>query len=187
MNNKKLMILISCITIMISCAEKVKLTSEELLWIDVYVEGDVLIFQNIDNLKKDTVTIVKKEVYHPKYDWIQNDKYQPQVARIWSKDENNQLSELLEIWKTNPDDKAFPSIKYKNSTFITRFSDFEMSHIQSIGNKSFESVYVFNKELNRHFNMEKHRNRPQSLYWDKEYGIIKYVTFNGEIWERINW
>ena len=33
----------------------------------------------------------------------------------------------------------------------------------------------------------KHNFEPQTLCWDKEYGIIKYETFGGEVWERINW
>ena len=51
--------------------------------------------------------------------------------------------------------------------------------------KSFNQVLFLEKKKNRNFK-EYMSERPNILYWDLENGIIKYQTYKGEIWERIN-
>lgn len=66
--------------------------------------------------------------------------------------------------------------------------DLETSHTVTLESvpKTFNEVII--QSIGRHPRHKPEDDfKPQTLYWDKEYGIVKYITYNGEVWERINW
>ncbi|MEK6153607.1 hypothetical protein WIW50_10125 [Flavobacteriaceae bacterium 3-367] len=179
------------LVLIISCSQNTEFTVDELSWIDVYKENDVLIFKNLISKELDTLFIVKKEVYHPDYDWFRHSEYIPHTAHLFYENKKykklDHPAELLEIYKRKPDKEARPLIKYLGSTFFTEeftlvFSEVTLETIQ----KSFDEVYTFRNAKQKNHRKGQDAN-PQVLFWDKEYGIIKYVTYEGDIWERVNW
>lgn len=82
--------------------------------------------------------------------------------------------------------KIYIDFYYLNSNF--HLEDENKSKVMEtldVSQKTFNNVYEL--KYNR---MKFHGGTdddPELLYWDKKYGIIKYITFNGEIWERVNW
>jgi len=187
---KKINYLIITLLVMFSCEKRVDFTEEELNWVKPFKEGDTLVFQNIETLEENVILITKKEVYHPDYDWLQHDKYQPNVARIWYRNKNDLDTvsiELLELWKKTPKDEAIPSIKFNSSIFLKTELEQNLERVKLNNNVSFDVVSVFTKIRNKYYDERRHSKNPQTLYWDKDQGIIKYITYEGEIWERINW
>ena len=55
----------------------------------------------------------------------------------------------------------------------------------NLADKSFKNVVVYYKEKDKR-HKSKDDFKPQKIYWDIQYGIIKYETYKGEVWERIN-
>lgn len=176
-----------------SCVKKAYLAEEELATINVYNEGEILIFQNIVTKATDTTRITIKEIYHPDYDWFRHDGYQPQIAKIWYKNKKlkygvDNQDILIGKEKRKPDDEIGYGISYLYSTFFSNESDLKLNTVtlDSVP-KTFNQVYIFTKKKGKHFKEDKHNWKPRTLYWDKEFGIIKYITYDGEVWERINW
>lgn len=174
-----------------SCGGKKVYIDAEILEIikNVYKEGDVLIFQNIATQETDTSTITKIEVYHNDYDWFRHDGYQPHQAKVWYQNkrlkfgENNQ-DRIMSSEKRKPDKKDGIGMSYLNSSFYMEKEDLTSGQtitLQSV-TKTFNEVHILNPSYKSRDDFS-----PETLYWDKEHGIIKYITYNGEVWERINW
>jgi hypothetical protein len=178
---------------LISCAqEKVYLDEDDLAAINIYDIGDELVFKNVGTGETDTSTITAKEIYHEDYDWYRHDGYQPQIAQVRYRNEKlvydeNRESGLIAREKRKTNEELEFTITYLYSLFTSRDKQEALNKValNSI-DKTFIDVTVFSKKRNpRH--KPKDDFKPQTLYWDKEYGIIKYETYGGEVWERINW
>lgn len=153
-----------------------------------YEKNDTLIFQNVHSLDLDTTIITDKEVYHPSFQPIARSNI-PHTARIWyynKQNEYNDVKQMLEMYKDDPNEPAFPLIKYLGISIWVE--DAELSKFRenlSITNKEFKNVYIFG--LSEYSTgQEKHMHELQTIFWDQEYGLIKYITYNQQTWERIN-
>ena len=176
-----------------SCIEKTNFTEEDLQWIVPYKEGDTLIFQEVNSLNTDTIFIVKKEISYGHYNPISSTKIMNE-AHIWYKNRDIEISsngqmketELISMYKNSNNKVAEPFISYLGYfDYINENKKKNTANISLIlTDINFEEVYVFSEKNNPTYRKDKDC---YILYWDKDYGIIKYETYNGEVWERINW
>ena len=178
-------------TLSFSCLNKTDFSQKDYTWIDVYEENDTLIFQETTSKENDTTIIKKKEVYHAEYQPIARGNLIPHTFKLqyWNKkyaDNDNPSSQLIEMYKNTNDIDANPWIKYLGFMYEIDENSTQTSEVVlKLTEKYFNQVLILEKEKNRHFK-EYMNVRPNILFWDKKYGIIKYQTFDGKIWERIN-
>lgn len=174
-----------------SCGQEKVYIDKEIIKIieNTYKEGDLLVFQNINTKEKDTSYITKKEIYHNDYDRLRHDGYQPHQAKIWYK--NKKLRYGLEgddiiisSEKRKPGDKDWLGISYLRSSFYMEKKDLKRINTITLklAPKTFTKVYIPKPNFK-----SKKGFSPKKLYWDRDYGIIKYETYGGDVWERINW
>jgi hypothetical protein len=173
--------------------KKVSFTKEELEWFNVFNVNDELIFQSLQTQKKDTSIITYKNL---------NYQYNPIVAekrtqcmnvtysnnRYKYADYQSKTETLIFDCKSDVIDKNpyYLGLTYLRSSFkidsTTVIKDFETL---TLSQKSFNNVYELTyKRMKFHGGKD---DDPEILYWDKQHGIIKYITFKGEVWERVNW
>lgn len=173
--------------------KKVNFTKEELEWFNVYNINDTLIFQCLQTQKKDTSIIEYKSLNY-QYNPIIDTK-RTQCMNITYV--NNRYKYLEYQTKTETfmfdckSDFRDKNQDYSGLTYLR--SNFKIDNTTII--KSIETLILSKKSFNNvheltYKRMKFHGSRddePELLYWDKKHGIIKYITFNGEIWERVNW
>ncbi|MEK6153601.1 hypothetical protein WIW50_10095 [Flavobacteriaceae bacterium 3-367] len=181
----------SC-TLFIACTNTTYFSEDDLAWMDVYNEKDTLIFQEVATLKRDTTIITKKEIYHPGFQPIARDGLIPHSADLWYWNQKHSNldypnARLLEMYKDDDNIPSKPWVTYLGFSFDVSGEVLEFNNVSlSLTNKNFSKVYIFESKKHRLHREEQNRN-PQILYWDKEYGIIKYEDYDGNVWERINW
>ena len=166
---------------LLSCGIKTKLSHGELKWINVYKEGDSLIFKS-DKGEFDTSVIIKKEIFYPEYNPGEvHDKYLPQWAVVWYKNKKLQYHsdgfQLITMFKKEPDDKTYLNINYLYSS-------------ATILNLKTESIEKYTR--GKVYEFDTYRDdakpyQPKRIFWSEDYGIIKYITHDGVVWERINY
>ena len=167
------------ILIVIGCGIKPKFNDEELSWLNVYDEGDTMIFRS-ENNAFDTTIVVAKQIFYPDYNPVESHgAYLPQYGIVWYK--NSQLiyhddgDQLITLIKKTPNDKTFLSINYKYSGFI--FLDITGDKLKKYlkGNQyEFESPDPGVDSI-----------QPKKLVWDRDKGIIRYVTGDNIVWQRV--
>ena len=173
-----------------SCSKKVHLQDEIIKIIEnTYKKGDILVFQNIITREKDTSFITKNEIYHNDYDWLRHDGYQPHQAKVWYKNKKLRYGlegddTILSSSKGKPGDKNYIGISYLRSSFYMEEDDLKKTNTVTLKLVPKTFTKVCTPEPN--FKSKKDFS-PKVLYWDKDYGIIKYETYGGDVWERINW
>jgi hypothetical protein len=191
----KLLFRLSIVSILFtSCGVFVHhLTAQDLAWFNVYKKGDLLVFQNIATGQRDTTLISIRQVYHD-YDWFLHSEFSHHRARLGY--ENNKVEnvagskdrqgDMFFINKQNKNDTSPLAVSYLYSRFI--LNDTISSQVTlKLTSNDFEQVYCMSDERKKfRFNSIK-SNEPDTLFWDAKYGIIKYVAYNGDVWERINW
>lgn len=190
---KKIKLVMSCFfcsLLVISCVEKTNFTDEDLIWIDIYNEGDILIFQELEFSELDTTLITRKEIYHPGYQPMARENI-PHTARLFYKNKKYTSpdfdAEMIEMYKNESDEEAKPIISYLGGSFFTEDYSLDFSKMNlNITTKEFNNVYIFSNIKHKRHTKDQDAN-PQVLYWDKYHGIIKYITYEGKVWERINW
>ena len=169
------------ITLLNSCGvTKTKLTEKELKWITVYKQNDTLIYKSSQGVL-DTSYIVKSEAYYPEYIPIEvHDKYLPHSAVVLYKNKNLEHTpdgnQLIYMVKKYPDKQVRLFINYLSSGFI----------ILDLANNEIEKyksgkIYTFGTYYSKAESWQ-----PKKFFWHKDYGIIKYITHDDEVWERIN-
>lgn len=194
-NNMRKYIIINFFILMsiLSCGifdKKVRYSKEELEWFNVYNEKDVLVFQNLITKKKDTSTIVSKRIY------TDSDKFRNVNQEIMDLRYTNNLFKNSTYYQNSSnmfaEHQPYPNKDYKFACSylksIFKFNDntkiLDKENL-ALTKKSFNSVYELIYERPKFHDGTD--DSPEKLYWDKKYGIIKYITFKGEVWERINW
>ena len=173
-------------------APKVHFTDGDLTWFYIYDVGDTLIFQNVETKVLDTSIITKREIYNHKYDWLRHDGYRPISAKLWYKNKaliygTDYQDQIFGREKRKPNDSVSIGVSYLYSNFYldSSFIKFDNVTLNTIP-KTFNHVYIFKNEIHpRH--TQRDDFKPQTLCWDEQYGIIKYETYSGEVWELINW
>jgi len=172
--------------------KKINFTKEELEFFNVYNTDDVLIYQSLTTQKKDSSIIVSKRIYH-EYDWLRHDN-KVHCVNINYKNSKYKYPDYQE--KSEPmfgycvgepsQSRYYIDFTYLKSNFkLNNTTETKDLETLTLSQKSFNNVYeLVYKRPKFHGGTD---DDPEILYWDKKYGIIKYITFNGEIWERVNW
>jgi hypothetical protein len=159
--------------------KKTILGPEELQWLNVYNEGDTLIFKSRGGLL-DTSYIIKKERFYPEYAYKDERKYLPEWGVVWYKNKNlfyhPDGDKLITIEKKTPDDNTFMAINYLYGSALVLNKG-----IKNIRKHMKDGVYEFDTSHPR-----AEPSQPKKIYWHLKYGIIKYITHDNIEWERIN-
>jgi hypothetical protein len=165
---------------MSGCGIKTRLSKTDLKWVNVYNEGDTLIFRS-DKGDLDTSFIIKKEIYYPDYNPVEvHGKYLPQIAQVWYKNKNLLYHpdgyKLVDIAKEHPRKKTSLTIDYLYSSVI--ISNLTNGNIEKYKHGK---IYEFDT-----YHEKAKPDQPKKIFWHEDYGIIKYITHANEVWERIN-
>lgn len=171
--------------------EKVKFTKEELIHYNVYNKKDMLIFMNLQTHDKDTSIIIKKRVY---YDWqlLAYSQYITSFADVIYSNKNLNRSDIknqeymISIHKSEPRSFIRQEINYLYLNFLIDEGELLSAEYLTINKKRIFKVYKLTYNKKGPFLYRINDDSPEILYWNTDYGIIKYVSFNGNVWERIN-
>ena len=163
----------------ISCRIKTKLNKSDLAQMNVYNEKESLILKSVKG-DFDTSIIVKKEMYYPQYNPIESDgKYLPQFGVVWYKNKkleyNPDGDKLIYLIKETPH-KVFLEISYL-------YSDILVLNLNSGTIEKYKHGKVYEFDI---YDSRSKPWQPKKIFWDKDYGVIKYITHNNIVWERIN-
>lgn len=159
---------------------RTKFSKEELRWIDVYKEGETLIYKS-EKGELDTTLILKKEIFYPEYNPVEvHDKYLPQWGIVWYRNKNlrnhPEGDKLITMFKKHPKNNTYLNITYLYSSItilnLTTGSTAKYKH---------GKVYEFDT-----YRSKAKPNEPKKIFWHEDYGIIKYITHADVMWERIN-
>jgi hypothetical protein len=188
-----LLIILVVMSTLNSCGlfmKKVKYTKGELEWYNVYNVKDSLIFQSLSTQKKDTSIVISKRIYTDK-DWFRNVNQEIMDLRYTNNIfKNSTYYENSSNMFVNHHPYSNKEYKYACSYLKSDFylqNDTETKDLVTLtlSQKSFNNVYeLVYKRPKFHGGTD---DNPEILYWDKKYGIIKYITFRGEVWEKVNW
>ena len=165
--------------------KKERYSKNQLEYYNVYNLRDTLIFESLFTQKKDTSIIISKRIYTDA-DWLREINQQIMDVRYTNNLYKNTLyyqnsSNLFNNFYPNSNFRCL----YLRSTFaLDNNTNIKTDLELSITKKKFENVYeLVYKRAKFHGGND---DDPEILYWDRKAGIIKYITFNKEIWERIN-
>jgi hypothetical protein len=159
---------------------KTKFTENELKWITVYKPNDTLIYKSSQGVF-DTSYIIKSEAYYPEYTPIEvHDKYLPHSAVVVYRNRNVehkiQGNQLIYMVKRYPDKQLRLFINYLSSGFtILDLTSSELEKYKS------GKIYEFSA-----YHPKAKPWQPKKIFWHEDYGIIKYITHDDEVWERIS-
>lgn len=169
----------SSMFVLLGCGIKTKLNKSELKWINVYNVNDTLIFKSQTG-EFDTSIIIKKDFFYPEYNPIeQHGKYLPQWGVVWYKNKGLEYhpsgDRLITIEKKRPKE-TFLSINFLYSDVL----------VLNLNNNTIEKykqgkVYEFDT-----YHPKARPQQPKKIFWDEDHGIVKYITHDDVIWERIN-
>lgn len=165
---------------MLGCSVKTKLSQTDLKWMNVYNEGDTLIFKS-DKGEIDTTFITKKEIFYPEPNSIEvHGKYLPQWGIIWYKNANlinhPEGYRMVTIIKKHPKNETFLNIDYL-------YSDILVPNITTGGIEKLKKDRVYEFDT---YHAKAKSEQPKKIFWHEDYGIIKYITSDNVMWERIN-
>ncbi len=182
---KLLILLVLVKFISACCLFKTELSEEDLRWVNVYNEGDTIIFKSSEGMM-DTSWIVQKTIYYPECNPIAHHaKYKYHTARIFYQNSKLNYSsggkELISVIKY--EDRTTVDLFYLTKGFMLDSEEWMKLFVDIMDVKRIEAerVYVFS---NYH-----PKSKPEDiefLYWHDDYGIIKYITHSGIEWKRIN-
>jgi hypothetical protein len=163
-----------------SCGIKTKFSEEELKWLNVYNVGDTLIFKSNKN-RFDTTIITKKKIFYSSYNPIETDgKYRPQYGEVWYKNSHLEYHpeghQMISMIKMHPRNKTFFCIDYLYSSELVLNTTNGGMDKRKKG-----KIYTFDT-----YHKKAKPKDPKILYWHEDLGLIKYITHEDEVWERIN-
>jgi len=165
---------------LVSCGgKKTKFSKSELKWLDVYSIGDTIIFKS-ENGELDSSFIIKKEIFYPEYNPIEvHDKYLPQWGIIWYKNKKLEYHpdgyQMIEIIKKHPQNKTLLTIDYLYGSALILDITSEMDKLK-VG-----KIFEFDT-----YHPNAASSQPKKIFWHEDFGIIRYITHNNIVWNRIN-
>jgi hypothetical protein len=177
-------VFISCFLVSIvnsNCGgTKTKFSSDELKWLNVYKEGDTLIFKS-DKGKIDTTLIIKKEIFYPEYNPVEvHDKYLPQWGIVWYQNKNlsdhPEGAQLISMFKKHPRNSTNLHISYL-------YSHITVLNLTTDGVKKYKNGKIYEFDT---YHPKAPGSQPKKIFWHEDYGIIKFITHADVVWERIN-
>jgi hypothetical protein len=186
--NLKTLILILLLLILYSCnCYQTHLTNEDKTWTAGYQKGQIMIFKsNLGNL--DTIQVKERieDFTNPDCNRLEIGSQQRQYISIELKPNkcHNIYYCNCTIWLEKEDDKqeVSPSIRTFGLEFSTSNQLYRLISeklILSTSNKKY-NAYYFADKLNA---INYGNNYLKSFYWDKKDGLIRYESYDGEIFE----
>ena len=169
------------VIIALGCARiKTQFSTTELKWMNVYNEGDTLIFKS-EKGDLDTSVIIKKELFYPSYNPGEvHDKYLPQWGVVWYKNKNlknhSEGDKIITMFKKHPKNNTYLNINYLNTNVM-------------VLNLTTGSIEKYKKDKVYEFDAYREKanlGRPMKIFWHEDYGIVKYITHGNVVWQRIN-
>ncbi|CAM3835083.1 hypothetical protein POKO110462_21550 [Pontibacter korlensis] len=160
-----------------SCTKKLDFNKFELSLLDVYKEGDTLIFQSSKG-DLDTVYIVDKTISHAQWNPLAHSgKYTPLNGKIYyarKKLPNGQMNTrpFIHLYKNEPDSTSL--YIFYNIFFSKKFRNDNPSELMSVMQ---DGTYMFRNTISK-----KDSDNQEVIYWNYKHGIIKYITPEGVIW-----
>lgn len=186
---KNLLLMIVSLVILISCnCTETNLTKEEKKWFSIYEKGQNLIFKS-DRGSLDTIIVLEKVETHnnKNCNYFGIGSMQPNVMIITLKsnacrNEPYCNGEIF-ISKDKVDRNYVPSFSLYGLNQINELEK-DTSKLKSIKLNSkdriYKQVYIFTDGLNA---KSYGNNYLKSFYWDKNEGLIRYDTNEGEVFE----
>ncbi|HYF33150.1 MAG TPA: hypothetical protein VD993_18625 [Chitinophagaceae bacterium] len=173
-----ILVLIICILYVTGCAvlRLPPLSKQERAWIDVYNEGDTLIFKSSAGTF-DTSIITKKRVYYSELNLIEY-RGGEQIGEVWYT--NKRL-------KYNPHGaELIGLIRHRKETNMRIDYLYSGAFVLNIRNNPLEKirqgdVYEFDT-----FHPKAEHWQPKKIFWHMREGIVRYITHDNEEWKRIN-
>lgn len=169
--------------LLMACQKSVYFNDFEKSLLDIYQEGDTLIFESDKGLL-DTTYIVLKDVGYA--DWnpfAHSGKYKMLSGKIYygldkDREDNMFLYDILSLYKSHPDTTRM-YLSYKKNYMSGKFNNLSVKSLE--GYKVGDYLYRFNEIRKNEAITEE-----TQLFFDLRYGIVKYMTNEGEVWNRIN-
>lgn|GEM_PF-3870813 len=180
---KKSILIFLIVGVFTSCQKKVYFNDFEKSFLDVYNEGDTLIFESGKG-ERDTSYILKKDIRFAEWNPLAHSgKYKRLIGEIDQANktlanETPDTSKFISLLKENPDAVSL-FIVYDDIILMRRFKKFSLKSLEKykVDNNVFRFRIIHKKE---------NVNTEESLYWHLKYGLVKFVTKEGIVWRRIN-
>lgn len=166
----------------LGCQRNVHFNDFEKAMLDVYNEGDTLIFES-DKGIRDTSYISKRDIRYAEWNpFAHSGKYKLLIGEIEQTEnlvnKGLNFNTLFSLKKADPDTASL-LFNYHDVIMMLRLPSFTESSLKK---------YEVQDDIYR-FKILKTRDNKQTeerLYWHAEYGLIKFVTKEGNIWWRTN-
>ncbi|WPZ11074.1 hypothetical protein [Roseivirga spongicola] len=156
---------------------KTEFSESDLVWMNIYNEGDTLIFQS-NNGDLDTSIIVSKEIGYPEPNPVEvHDDYLPHTGIIWYTNKalryNPEGDQLISLVKKTPKKITLMFNYLYNSAVVDNLNDNTLEGVKD------GSIYVLDLGDSGY-------DKPRVLYWHETRGLVKYITGDNIVWNRIN-
>lgn len=168
----------------LGCQRNVYFNDFEKSLLNIYNEGDTLIFKS-ERGETDTSYILRKKVDYAEWNpFAHHENYKTLVGVISYGSKKKMFQgdmyrrTVLSLGKNAPD-STFLSVSYDGILASWNFAKFSMSSWYKY--KVEEDLYRF-KVIRK----EEDSISEGQLFFHLRHGIVKYITREGEIWERIN-
>lgn len=168
-----------------SCQRDVQFNDFEKSLLNIYNEGDTLIFES-DIGEKDTCYIIHKDVGYATWNpFAHESKYKILSGTIYYgssrvKEDNTYFYKILTLGKSNPT-TTYISLSYSDINASWNFEDFSPAS----WNKYELETGLYRFKIRR-VSQDSTVERQTQLYFDLKHGIVKYITAKGKVWKRIN-
>lgn len=174
--------LIVLLLVTIGCyrPSKTCLTKDELGWISVYKAGDTLVYQSTQG-KYDTIFITGSKSYYPEFIPIEvHNEYLPHSGEVLythtSLYDSAVNERLVYIVKKAPENRTSLFINFLNTGFIS--TNVNTIKETEIGR---DKLFVLDTNHPKAMGWE-----PKVIFWSKNWGIVKYITHDNEVWQICN-
>lgn len=167
------------------CLRNVYFNEFEESLLRIYNEGDTLIFES-DKGVRDTSYIVLKDIGYASWNpENQYGRYRRLSGTIYygsnrNRDDNMFFKQIITLEKKNPD-TTWVFLSHKNVSVSEYYRDFSLESFDRF--KVEEGLYRFKVSSVRPDSTIESQTQ---LYFNLEYGVVKYITADGEVWQRIN-
>lgn len=178
--------------LMLSCTiREMRYTEEEAsIWLP-YRQGQQLVFDNSNGIKRSytvqQITIVNRDWVPPGIDSPGTGRCRPFYTKTTLVEaETSGTSVLIETRKALGesylcfDFMDFHHCAISKSEFLPKLDSKELL----LENGEITSCYVI--PFVRRYDPIDKVNDPKQIFWSKDYGLVRYEKYNGEIWNRVN-
>jgi hypothetical protein len=173
-----LIILVFLILLSGCCWVKARFTKEELKWLNIYEVGDTLIFKS-QHGEIDTTYIIGKSISHTECNpFLSYEGFlRPISGHVYygrnPEEEITTIKSLVGLIKDRDRTSLYVSYLFGSILF------YDMN--ENVWEYKEGSIYALDTSRPK-----AKPEYPKTIYWHEDYGIIKYITHEGEEWKRIN-